>query len=64
VLFALCAALIDYGIYQEIFINRMPVGHTHGYIDAMFRCVELVVDALNRIAACLLADRFVGCGIA
>ena len=34
--FSFLKSLIDCGIFEEIFLNFLPVGHTHCDIDQMF----------------------------
>ena len=33
---ALCEQLVRDGVFKEIHVNRLPVGHTHEDIDALF----------------------------
>jgi len=34
---ALCGLLVHLGLYDEVYLNRMLVGHTHSQIDQFFR---------------------------
>jgi len=36
VFYALCQLLVKLDVFEEIEINRLPVGHTHDDIDALF----------------------------
>ena len=35
-MFGLCELLVDHKVFDKIELNRLPVGHTHEDIDALF----------------------------
>ena len=39
------AALVDLGLFREVWINFLPVGHTHEDIDQMFSSLAHAFDA-------------------
>lgn len=48
-----CAWLVHFGVFQEITISFLPVGHTHEDIDQMFSCISKYLsshDAPSRLA--------------
>ena len=47
-MFAFLAMLVERGIFKEIEVNFLPVGHTHEDIDAVF---SLISQALKKCAA-------------
>jgi hypothetical protein len=40
-MFAYLKSLVDMGVFKEIFLNFLPVGHTHCDIDQLFSRISV-----------------------
>ena len=49
-LFAYFKSLVDCGIFEHIYLNFLPVGHTHCDIDQLFSRVATFLKGMFRIA--------------
>ena len=49
-LFAYLKSLVDCGIFEHIYLNFLPVGHTHCDIDQLFSRVATFLKGMFRIA--------------
>lgn len=47
VFFAICETLVQHDVFKTIIINRLPVGHTHEDIDAMFGTIWTKIKNMN-----------------